>query len=231
MRERCGEEIWTLKWCFVLESTVQDGRRLYRDHPNVQTHSVAHMAADMQGVEVRTVRRGQHWRVTQNCITVLLCRGRYYQFYIYMRRSWNAWIYFIFIGPCINVIVENKRPTWCHLLFIFHFLCVQHASGINISITRSLRLFCWITTLVVCSWFDVRWRFGVIGLAWYPRCRLKHHWSVHVEFHINRPVVLQPATRIPRQPNHTETPTHIESRTWPTWQSNRIVVSFWWWIY
>ena len=26
-------------------------------------------------------------------------------------------------------------------------------------------------------------------------------------------VVLQPATRIPLQPNHTETPTHIEPRT------------------
>jgi len=25
--------------------------------------------------------------------------------------------------------------------------------------------------------------------------------------------VLQPATRIPLQPNHTETPTHIEART------------------
>jgi len=37
-----------------------------------------------------------------------------------------------------------------------------------------------------CSWFDVCWSFGVVGLEW----RLK------------------PATRIPLQPNHTETPTH-----------------------
>jgi len=29
---------------------------------------------------------------------------------------------------------------------------------------------------------------------------------------MNRPVVFQPATRIP-QPSHTETPTHIETRT------------------
>jgi len=36
---------------------------------------------------------------------------------------------------------------------------------------------------------------GVVGLEWYPWCRLK------------------PATRIPLQPNHTETPTHIEPRT------------------
>jgi len=35
-----------------------------------------------------------------------------------------------------------------------------------------------------CSWFDVCWSFGVFGLEWYPYCRL------------------QPATRIPLQPNH-----------------------------
>jgi len=34
-----------------------------------------------------------------------------------------------------------------------------------------------------CSWFDVCWSFGVVGLEWYPCCRL------------------QPATRIPLQPN------------------------------
>jgi len=32
---------------------------------------------------------------------------------------------------------------------LFHFLCAQHVSDINISINWSLRLFCWITTLVV----------------------------------------------------------------------------------
>ena len=32
---------------------------------------------------------------------------------------------------------------------LFHFLCAQHVSDINISIIRCLRLFCWITTLVV----------------------------------------------------------------------------------
>jgi len=35
------------------------------------------------------------------------------------------------------------------LAILFHFLCVQHVSDINTSIIRSLRLFCWITTLVV----------------------------------------------------------------------------------
>ena len=52
------------------------------------------------------------------------------------------------------------------LAILFHFLCVQNVSDINISIIRSLRLFCWITTLIVlfllrcvlefrCGWFGV----------------------------------------------------------------------------
>ena len=35
------------------------------------------------------------------------------------------------------------------LPILFHFLCAQHVSDINMSIIRRLRLFCWITTLVV----------------------------------------------------------------------------------
>ena len=35
------------------------------------------------------------------------------------------------------------------LPILFHFLCAQHVSDINISLIGSLRLFCWITTLVV----------------------------------------------------------------------------------
>ena len=35
------------------------------------------------------------------------------------------------------------------LAILFHFLCAQHVSDINISIIMSLGLFCWITTLVV----------------------------------------------------------------------------------
>jgi len=53
------------------------------------------------------------------------------------------------------------------LAILFHFLCAQHFSGINISIIRSLRLFCWITTLVV--FFLVRcvleFRCGWVGVV------------------------------------------------------------------
>jgi len=52
------------------------------------------------------------------------------------------------------------------LAILFHFVCAQHVSDINISVNRSLRLCCWITTCVVlftvrfvleirCGWFWV----------------------------------------------------------------------------
>jgi len=86
-------------------------------------------------------------------------------------------------------VVSVLQASVMSLAILFHFLCVQHVSDINISIIRSLRLFCWITTMVVL--FLVRYL---------------------LEFR------LKPATRIPLQHNHTETPTHIEPRTiWPMW--------------
>jgi len=71
------------------------------------------------------------------------------------------------------------------LAILFHFLCAQYVSEINIAIIRSLRLFCWIITLVVL--FLVRCvleiRCGWVGVV----------------------SVLQAATRIPLQPNHSNT--------------------------
>ena len=98
------------------------------------------------------------------------------------------------------------------LAILFHFLCAQHFSDINIFIIRSLRLFCWITTLVVLflvqfvlefrcgwvgvasvlqaeaqlqSWFGVCWSFSVVGLEWPPCCRLKHSFSLQHGGHSN----------------------------------------------
>jgi len=50
------------------------------------------------------------------------------------------------------------------LVALFHFLCAQHFSYIIISIIRSLRLFCWITTLVVLFLVRCVWSFGLAGL-------------------------------------------------------------------
>jgi hypothetical protein len=72
----------------------------------------------------------------------------------------------MFIGPCIIVILEEWKINLKSLAILFHFLCAQHVSDINITIFRSLRLCYWITTSVVlfsvrcvleiwCGWFWV----------------------------------------------------------------------------
>jgi len=70
------------------------------------------------------------------------------------------------------------------LAILFHFLRAQHVSDINISIIRSLQLFCWNTTLVVL--FLVRcvleFRCGWVGVV-----------SV-----LQAEALLHPATRIPQ---------------------------------
>ena len=72
----------------------------------------------------------------------------------------------MFIGPCVIVIVEEWKTDLMSLAILFHFLCAQHVSDINVSIFRSLRLCWWVTTSVVlflvvcvlalwCGWFWV----------------------------------------------------------------------------
>ena len=60
----------------------------------------------------------------------------------------------MFIGPCIIAIVDEWKTNLMSLAILFHFLCAQHVSHINISIFRNLRLCWWITTSVVL--FSVR---------------------------------------------------------------------------
>jgi len=71
------------------------------------------------------------------------------------------------------------------LAILLHFLCAQHVSDINISIIRSLRLFCWITTLLVLFLVRCVLSFGVVGLEWYPCCRLKHTDTTPTQRHWN----------------------------------------------
>jgi len=72
-----------------------------------------------------------------------------------------------------NIIwyLKNKRPTWCHLLFyftsyvlnMFRTLICPSSGACDYSV-ESPHWPC-------CSWFDVCWRFGVVGLELYPCCR------------------------------------------------------------
>ena len=74
--------------------------------------------------------------------------------------------------------MKNKRPTWCHVLFYFTSYVlnmfrtlIYPSSG---TCDYSVELPHW----SYCFWFDVCWSFGVVGLEWYPCCRLKHKFLV-----------------------------------------------------
>ena len=63
-------------------------------------------------------------------------------------------MHLMFIRPCIIAIVEEWKTNLMSLVILFHLLCAQHVSDINIPIFKSLRLCWWITTSVV--FFSVR---------------------------------------------------------------------------
>jgi len=98
------------------------------------------------------------------------------------------------------------------LAILFRFLCTQHFSEINISIIRSLRLFFWITTLVVlfsvrcvlefrCSWVGVvsvlqaeaqlKWNkiASDIKLTFYSSTITMMHGPINIRFNYIHPFV------------------------------------------
>jgi len=70
--------------------------------------------------------------------------------------SWQILISYVFRhrGAILREYTSWKLKTYLmSLANLFHFLRFPHVSDINTSIIRSLRLFCWITTLVMCPCF------------------------------------------------------------------------------
>ena len=104
----------------------------------------------------------------QNYVTILLCV------------CWDWWhIHLIYVrnldrytSTCYTWRIRDQLDVTSYYA-LFHSFYAQHVSDINTSIIRSLRLFYCITTLVVCSCFDVCWSCGVVGLGWYPCSRLR----------------------------------------------------------
>ena len=141
----------------------------------------------------------------------------------------------MFIGPCIIVIVEEWKTNLMSLAILFHFLCAQHVSDINISIIRNLRLCCWITTSVVL--FSVRCVLE-IWCGWF--------WVGPV-LQTEAQVVLQPSSRacdcVVELPHRSFCSQFVACWSfWCGWlwvafvlqaeaQLNNTVASSWWWTY
>jgi hypothetical protein len=89
-------------------------------------------------------------------------------------------------------IKRDQLHVTCFFISLFN---AQHASDVNTSIPRSVRLICWVISWVVLLWCDVCWCYGVVWLGW---C------GILMQAEGLRPDITPP------QPNHTVTPTHIE---------------------
>ena len=76
-------------------------------------------------------------------------------------------------------ILKNKRPTSCHLLFYFTAYVLNMFQTLIYPSSGACDYSVELPHWSYCSWFDVCWSFGVVGLEWYPCCRLKHSfgWS------------------------------------------------------
>jgi len=91
--------------------------------------------------QLTETKDNRYWVIMLNCLYIGIWNFIYTQrVYIYI----YIYISLYVLANNIYLLVENKRATWCHLLFLFHFLCALHVSDFNISIIRSLWLFCWI---------------------------------------------------------------------------------------
>jgi len=73
------------------------------------------------------------------------------------------------------------------LAILFHFLCAQHVLDMNISIIRSLRLFCWITTLVVLFLVQcvLVFRCGWVGVVSVLQAEAQMCFSLQHGYHSN----------------------------------------------
>ena len=72
-----------------------------------------------------------------------------------------------------SISLKNKRPTWCHLLFYFTSYVPNMFRTLIYPSSRVCDYSVEIPHWSYCSWFDVCWSFGVVGLEWYPCCRLQ----------------------------------------------------------
>jgi len=77
--------------------------------------------------------------------------------------------------------LKNKRPTSCHLLFYFISFVFNMFRTLIYPSSRACDYSVELPHWSCCSWFDVCWSFGVVGLEWYPCCRLKATTNVVIQ--------------------------------------------------
>ena len=107
--------------------------------------------------------------------------------------------HFVYVRPCVTKCIlwylKNKRPTWGHLLFYFTSYVLNMFRTLICPSSGACDYSVELPHWSYCSCFDVCWNFGVVGLEWYPCCRL------------------MPATRIPHRTKNKTTNVVIQQNS------------------
>ena len=69
--------------------------------------------------------------------------------------------------------MKNERATWWYLLFYFTSYVLNMFRTLRYPLSGACDYSVELPYWSYCSWFDVCWSFGVVGLEWYPCCRLQ----------------------------------------------------------
>ena len=132
------------------------------------------------------------------------------------RTTPNNICYLKFTGPCHHLDSWIKIDQLDVTCFIISLFTGQHFSNIRTSIFRSLRF---IVNLFHVLYFSGSMCVGVtvwFGWGWVVSlCRLKACIRKHKCFSLRKDTT-------PPQPNHTVTPTHIESEKYNTWNKSTV---------
>ena len=133
------------------------GSLAYRKRSNENRKKKKEDAEEEKGGEIRrnifriiTIKHHPFFKAVKlgpwkNYFTILKMYGNFK--IVTGQGRFNLLIYILKMKPhkAINWRIKDQLDV----TILFHFLCAQHVSDINMSIIRSLRLFCWIITLVI----------------------------------------------------------------------------------
>jgi len=85
--------------------------------------------------------------------------------------------------------LKNKRRTWCHLLFYFTSYLLNMFRALIYPSSGACDYSVELPHWSCCSWFYVCWSFGVVGLEWYPCCRLQPATRILQNFRRSKSIV------------------------------------------
>jgi len=201
--------LWNVHFVQSIRPTIATWPRWPKgtDHCSSEEYRCTHVdvCVARTWISYRCVRC--HRWCTQRTSPVVKKKKPFFSFHVAVNNSIKSYVYRT-VQLCDIWRIRDQHDVTSYFYFTSY---VQHVSDINTSIIRSLRLFCWITTLAVLFLFRcvLEFRCGWVGVV-----------SVLQASACNTDTT-------PTQP-HRNSNTHRNKNTQPMWWYNRKVAGSWW---